>query len=355
MSNKTPASLNNQSKISLLIDAEELTGYQGLTVVRSIDAAADSFSFSLPWDPTDANKYRFKPYYIRVVKVKLDSETIITGYIEKLGFSTAPGNRSANIQGRSASGVIMDWHPGPPFELSGLKFNAISKTLTQSIYDGYNVGIAYASPDFGPIPEVTIDPGQTMYDILTPLASAHNYWSRPTSEGRLEYLQFSSNAASVATLIEGTSPVKEITTSHDVTKRFQEYRAIGASEGEPEVAATVSDYETLGIGVRGRQITALSQQTTDITSAAKFARAKAAINSYTCQISVDGWHYNGNLWTPGEIVTVQAPGAYIWNPTRLIIKQVTMTIDESGGQVCALDLGIPEAFDGTEPKDLPWD
>ena len=354
MSNRSPSSLTRQSKIELLVDYEKLSGFQGLTVVRSIDAACDSFSFSLPWDPTDRNKTRFRPYYVRNVQVLLDAETIITGYLEKISFGSSPGERTMNIQGRSASGVVVDWTPGPPFELSGLKFNAISTKLTQSVYAGYKAGIAYASPDFGPISEVTIDPGQTMYDILSSLASAHNYWARPTAEGRLEYLKISSTQAPVATLVEGTSPVKSISTDHDVTKRFQEYRTLGATEGEPDVSGTVSDYESLGLGVRGRQITSLNQQTADITAAAKFARSKAIISSYACTVEVDGWHYNGHVWTPGEIVTVQAPGAYIWNSTRLIIKRVSMTIDESGGQACSLDLGIPEAFDGSEPKDLPW-
>ena len=149
---------------------------------------------------------------------------------------------------------------------------------------------------------------------------------------------------------------KQLNINHDVTKRFQNYMVIGTSEGEPETTAELSDYESLGAGVRGRQISELRQQTTDITASAEYARARAMIDSYTATAEVDGWHYNGILWNPGDIITVKAPGAFILKPTRLIIIRVTYKIDGSGGQSCLIDLGLPEVYDGTTPKTeaLPW-
>ena len=116
----------------------------------------------------------------------------------------------------------------------------------------------------------------------------------------------------------------------------------------------VGDYELFGIAKRGRKIEELGQQTTDITQAAKFSRSRAIIDSYEASVVVDGWKYDGHIWTPGEIITVKAPGAYIFDETRLIIKRTSMTIDESGGQITVLDLGLPEAFDNSDPKGLPW-
>ena len=353
---KSPESLNNQSKIELKIAHEKLSGFEGLQVVRQIDAAADSYSFSIPWDPTPENIERFQPFLVRNVQVLVDDETIITGYLEKLSFSNSADGRRLNVQGRSASGVILDWSAGPPFQFENLTFNNISKNLTQAIFSGFEAGVVFATPDTPAIGEVTIEPGDTMFKVLSSLASSHGLWARPTASGRLEYLKLSSRRASVATLFEGISPVRVITSDHDVTKRFQRYMVIGASEGEPEISAEVPDYESLGLGVRGRQISELRQQTTDITAAAEYARARAIIDSYTATAEVDGWHYNNHLWTPGEIITVKAPGAFILNPTRLIIMRVTYKIDESGGQSSILDLGIPEVFDGTAPKleGLPW-
>lgn len=352
---KSPDSLTNQSKIELKIDHEKLSGFEGLQVIRSIDSAADAYSFSLPWDPMLGNIERFRPFKVRRVEVLVDDEIIITGYLEKLSFSTSAGGRRLNVQGRSASGTILDWSAGPPFQFENLTFNNISKELSKAIHSSLAGGVVFATPDTPPIAEVTIEPGDTFFKIISSLASSHGLWARPTAGGRLEYLKLSSTRESVATLEEGISPVRVITADHDVTKRFQKYMVIGTSEGENSTAE-VSDYESLGLGVRGRQISELKQQTTDIDQAAKYARARAMIDSYKATAEVDGWHYNGNLWTPGDIITVKAPGAFILKSTRLIIMKVTYKIDESGGQSSILDLGLPGVFDGTEIKlkDLPW-
>jgi len=358
-----PGSLNNQSKIELRIDKEKLTGFEGLQVVRSIDSAADAYSFSLPWDATEKNIDRFRPFFVRKAFIDVDGKTIVTGYLEKLSFSTSAAGRRLNVQGRSASGTILDWSAGPPFQFENLTFNNISKELSKAIHSSLAGGVVFANltpeedfiTDTPPIAEVTIEPGDTFFKIISSLASSHGLWARPTATGLLEYRKFSSTRKSVATLFEGISPVRVITSDHDVTKRFQNYMVIGTSEGNNSTAE-VSDYESLGAGVRGRQISELGQQTTDINQAAKFARSKAVIDSYTATAEIDGWHYNGVLWNPGDIITVKAPGAFILNPTRLIIVRVTYKIDESGGQAAILDLGIPNIYDGTEPKleDLPW-
>lgn len=357
-----PASLETQSVLKLKIGSEIITGFEGLQVIRSIDSGADAFAFSLPWDPTPENRKRFKPFGYQVPYIYIDDDPILTGYVEMLNFSASASGRKLEIQGRSASGLMVDTNAGPPYQFENITFNALSRELYKALDHDTNIGIAYAADEKGnikdtkPISEVSIEPGQTMYDVLSKLAASQGLWGRPTPEGRIEFRKFTSTAKSVASLVEGQSPVKSISTNHDGTRRFQRYLVIGTSEGSPDTEAEVSDYEKLGLAKRGRKIERLAQQSTDITQAARFSRSRAVIDSYSAVAEVDGWKYNGHLWTPGEIITVRAPGAYLEKPTRLIIKIVTFTIDETGGQATQLELSLPEAFDQTDPKkeDLPW-
>ena len=191
-----PGSLNNQSKIELKIDHEKLTGFEGLQVIRAIDSAADAYSFSLPWESTDENIARFQPFEVRNVQVMVDDETIITGYLEKLSFSTSADGRRLNVQGRSASGTVLDWSAGPPFQFENLTFNNISKELSKAIHASLAGGVAFATPDTAPIAEVTIVPGDTFFKVISSLASSHGLWARPTAGGR-----FSSMSATNSTFL----------------------------------------------------------------------------------------------------------------------------------------------------------
>lgn len=351
---KTPSSLQNQSKITLQVGAEKLSGFQGLTVSRAIDAAADAFSFSLPWEPTEKNIDRFKMFSADIVRVWVDDELLLTGYVEKHDFQTSGDIRTLNLQGRSASGTLLDWSAGPPFQFQDLTFNQFNTKLYQNFDPTANAGVAFATPDTAPISEISIEIGQKMYEVFSKIASGHGLWGIPTNTGRLEYKKISSKSASVATLEEGQAHVISVSSSGDLTKRFQRYLVIGAFEGDPEAEAEVNDPEVFGFAKRGRLITELSQQTTDINEAAKFSRSKAMIDSYNATAAVNGWRYNGALWQPGTIITLKALGAYILKPSRFMIRRVTFSIDESGGQTTALELALPEAFDNTDVRSFPW-
>jgi len=349
-----PSSVKNQSVISIQLGAERLSGFQGLQVSRAIDTAADAFSFSLPWNPTAKNIERFRPFNPQIVVVRVDEETLLTGYVEKSEFSTSSESKGLNIQGRSASGTLLDWSAGPPFQFQNVTFNQFSTKLYQNFDPDAKRGAAFATPDTPPISEISITIGDKVHAIFTKIASGHGLWGIPTELGSLEYKKISSYMSAVAQLEEGKGPVRSVSTTADITKRFQRYMVVGTFEGDPEATAETRDPEVFGFAKRGRLITELSQQTTDINEAAKFSRSKALIDSYTCTVNVLGWRNNGALWQPGTIITLKAPGAYILNASRFMIRRVTFQIDEALGQVTALELAIPEAFDNTEVRAFPW-
>jgi prophage tail gpP-like protein len=382
-----PGSLTDQSKITLQIGSERLSGFSGLQVSLGIDTASNAYAFSIPWTSTPENIKRFKAFNPKEVKIHIDNKLILTGYLEVSGWNISEGQNVLTIQGRSASAPIVDYSAGPPFQFQNITFNDFGREMWRAVggdvtkttetfneyVDGEGIvsrsiesinggAVAIAKPDTGKISEISITPGQSLYEVLSQLASANGLWAIPTPRGQLGYTKLDSKAEPVATLIEGQGPVRSVTSTADITKRFQKYMVVGAFEGNPEATAEVDDPETFGLAKRGRKIAPLNQQSTDMEQAAKFLRSTALIDSYTASCEVDGWHYNGNLWQPGKIITLLAPGAYINFPSRFMIKNVTLQLDESGGQITGLDLAIPEAYDGaeinagTEEKGgtLPW-
>ena len=376
-----PGSLTDQSKITLQIGNEKLSGFSGLQVSLGIDTASNAYAFSVPWTSTPENIARFKPFRPDVVYIYVDGQEdpILTGYVEVSGWNISEAQGILTIQGRSASAPIVDYSAGPPFQFQNITFNDFGREMWKAVggnvtkttetfteyVDGEGLvsrslesinggAVAIAKPDTGKISEISITPGQSLYEVLSQLASAQGLWAIPTADGQLSYVKLKSDSKPVATLIEGQGPVRSVTATADITKRFQKYMVVGAFEGNPEATAEVSDPEVFGLAKRGRKIAPLNQQSTDMDQAARFLRSTALIDSYTASCEVEGWHYNGNLWQPGTIITLKAPGARINNPSRFMIKNVTLQLDESGGQITGLDLAIPEAYDGTEPEVLPW-
>jgi prophage tail gpP-like protein len=328
---------------------EELYGWQGLQVVRSIDSAADGFAFSLPFDPTPENRERFRPFKATQIRVSADGELLLTGYIEVVVPYTGPDRKTIEIQGRGATGVLIDWSAGPPFEFQGLSFNQIAAQIAHP----YEL---VAQPDTGVLSDVSIEIGSNVYPFISSLAAANGLWAQPQPGGWLRFSRLDSGRASVADLVEGESPVVSVSGNYDVTQRFQKYMVVSQNEGDPDAEYEVSDPELLGANVRGRKIVLLKQQSADLREAANFARSKALIDSFQTTALVTGWKNGTGFWKPGDIIRLKAPGAFIQNLTRLVIKRATMAIDESAGQVTTLDLGLPAAYNQQSPKveDLPW-
>lgn len=332
----------------------DISGWQGLQITRTIDAGADAFAFSIPWKPTPKNKKLFKAYRPIVLYIMYGDETIITGRMEQLIPRWNGSERSLEIQGRGLTGTLIDASAGPPFEFSEeISFNDIARKIAQSP-DGQfgQSGITvYASPNFT-VPTASIEPGQTVFNFLSKIASTQNLFALPQPNGSLLFSQLSSRRKPVVDITEGQAPIQSITTNHDSTKRFYEYVVIQSSEGN------FSDATAIDTGVdnriRWRQITETQQATKSLNESAKFAKAKGLIDSYSASITVTGWEYNGVIWKAGDIVRVKAPSAMIYNPSNLIIRRATLQLDESGGKVTQLDLALPELYDGQEVTQRPW-
>jgi prophage tail gpP-like protein len=348
MSDRIPASIDRAPEITITIGGEKLRGWDGATITRSIDSCADAFALSFPWDPTADNIRRFRPFQYQPVVIEVDGETLLTGTIDRISVSSDSGARAIQIDGRSASGVLADVSAGPPWQYEGVKFSEILRTI------GGFCGVSIQVPpteDTGALAVVEIDPGQTAFDFLSSLGVANGLNPRPLENGSLQFTRMSGLAgrAAIADLEEGADPVLSISTDFDATKRFSRYDVIQDSDGDALTASATDDIPAVRV-----KTVQPSQQSADLDAAAKAARARGYLESFSAAASVTGWTYNGTFWAPGGIVTVNAPGAMLRDGGRLIIRQATYRIDGSAGQVCDLALALPESVSNSTPRVVPW-
>ncbi len=351
----SPASIATAAKISLQIDNKELRGFTGLTVTRSVNACADAFSFALPWRATTQNLGLFCPFSLPVVKILVETdlkkETLLSGYLEKETFGVVAEANTLNIEGRSAAGILLDI-AAQPYQLDNLTFNQISTAFYKSLDPRARVGIAYAEPDTQTISEVQVNVGDTQFGVLSKIAQALGLYPCPQTNGRLKFQKIDTKK-NFATLEQGKGVVRSVSATYDSTKRFQEYLAVGNFVGK-QSHATVQDSQNFGLAKRGRSIAENKQETTTIEASAKNLRANALRNSFNVSAVVDGWHYKGELWQPGQLVSLTAPGVYINSPFQLLIQKIDYKLDTSGGQTSTLEFVHPSVYDGSEPKGMPW-
>lgn len=354
MSNGQPTSTENAPPVTIDIAGVELRGWSGLQIQRSIDAAADQFSFSVPWDPNPENRERFRPYNQTsngIARVFVGDQLLLRGYIESVKVTSAGEQRAMTLSGRSETGVLVDWSVGPKYQWADVTFNTIASEAATP----YSV---IANPDTRPL-TAEAEIGQTVFEFLSSIAAANGLWAVPDTAQNargggsvIRFVQLSASRRPIASLIGGTSPLVEISTNHDVTKRFREYTVVQETAGATGTV-TVED-RAMALSIRGRKVIEVQQESNDLTFAASFARSRALIESYNCNATVTGWTYGGTLWAPGEIVLVSTPDAMIYGTKPLMISQVTFQMDQTGGQQCQLSLSLPEAYSGGYPAVVPW-
>lgn len=370
MSLKPPQSVVDVPQMYILFrnQGEKLTGWTGLQVNRAIDACADTFSFSVPFDPTPENLERFKPYIGggpagNKVEIFGENERFATGYVEVVSCISDGNQRVINLQGRSTTGVLMDWSAGSlysataphfprtAFEFQNMTFNQIAKVIAFP-------NSVYAVPDTGVMADVAIEPGQTIYNFISKLAAANGLYGRATPEGALQYSKLG-NTPPVVDLEEGRAPVETVESNHDITKRFFKYQILANTTGQPGVQASAYD---LGVnaGQRGSKIIEPKQQSADYQQAANFARSRGFIDSYTVTATCTGFVYQDysgtwKFWEAGDVVRLYAPGAFVRKLSRFIIQRVTFQMDTKQGQRTKLDLTLPELYNGETPQEKPWE
>ena len=332
--------------ISLTADRQLLTGWSGLQIVRAFDTAADSFAFSLPWEPTAENRARFVPFRTTRCEVRYRDNLVVSGRIEKYSLGFSASERSMAIEGRSESGALVDLSAQPGM-YSG-KFSEIARQIVPAAITVRTIPAAFPAGD--DVLLLDVDAGQTIYQTLAQLATANGLWATPQSDGTLVFRRFREGAP-VADLQEGQSPLTEIDAVYDLSQRFFRYRSISAFDGSLVLG------EALDTGVdetlRDGRIFQPPQED-DPQEAAQQARSRGIINAWQCNVTCTGWTVNGALWEPGMVVTLVAPSAMMYNKMPLIVNRVVLQLDETGGAQTQLRLTLPGAYDNRVSAPYPW-
>lgn len=339
------------SDIELIVDGRSYRGWTRVSVTRAMDAAAGAFSLSFTdQDPETASSYFVTPGAECVVK--LDGETIITGYIDQVSADYGPDSHSLNAQGRDKTADMIDcsavhdpdeWRNVTVLQLAQILCQPFGIPVTAAV----DVGAKFAT--------VKLQQGETAFEALERHCRMRKLLLTPDGRGGLVITRTGRTRAAVA-LVQGQN-ILRASGKLDNSQRFSQYIAKSQAgytedtDGEDE-AHIVGKATDPGV-TRYRPKVIIADGGDDSASAIDRAVWECNTNigkATSCAITVQGWRQTpgGALWLPNTLVSIQSP--FLRMSGLMLIRQVTFNRDLSGGTTAELEIASPQAFEPEPPQ-----
>lgn len=399
--------------MKLRIAGHTIKTYNEVTVNLKYDSILDSFSFLVYHDPADpVHQEIFKPGNYAPCTIHYGGLLIMTGTVVSYKAVSAgnPPKTLLAISGYSKTGVLNECPcVTVPLQNDGLSF----KQICEAACKHYNIKVI-TDPEVSQICNTVFsqscpEPDETVLHYLDSLATQLNVVLSHTNDGQLLLTQHKSGKTYTdsKTLVNtNPTPFDSSLTGAPQQRvsapRQQVDRAVLFDFSEPG-SWTKMSFEFNGQQIHSDAVVIAQKQTTDtntiqttpvfnpiytINTAVQNSNKYNATNdtglvdqrgqrpttqiqtqgndntapltgraiigeelkNITWFIDVDDWTLNGNLITPGQIVTVTNPEVFLYKKTKLLIQEALLhgkgDEDETATLVCVL----PECFNQDEIK-----
>jgi prophage tail gpP-like protein len=318
--------------VELAVDGRRYGGWTAVRVTRGLERMAADFELTV----TEAWPGRSEPWAIRpgsACRLLVDGEPLIEGWTDDYAPSFSAGDHRVGIGGRSRTGDLVDCsviQPGGQFKDYDLA--QIARALCAPF--GVPVRIDEGVDIGAPFPDVQVQQGETVFELLDRLASLRGVLLTDGPDGALVVTVAGRRRASGA-LVQGVN-VLEASATLAHRERYSRYVVKGQRAGSDEVfgrdAAQVSGEAADPAVTRYRPLLLMAEGQVDPATARIRARWEAlarAARSIEAHVTVQGWRQpDGRLWQPGELVPVRS--AWLGLDRDLLVTEATWLLDGSG-------------------------
>lgn len=349
---ENPAATGNE--VALLIDGSRFRFWDSVRIARSMDTM-DTVEFGAPFDPSAPGmRETFRPFSYKSMEVKVGGEQLFSGTMVTVDPVMGVSGVTIAAGGYSTPGVLNDCTPPAPsypIEFNGLDLSGIAEAIAGDF------GIAVEFPD-GPGPEfdrVACRPGQKALAFLVELAQQRNLIVTNGPAGALVFFRPGRPGNPVARLRQGASPLRSVTPAFSPQQYHSHITGIQPVVTGSEGSQYTVKNPRLSGTIRPISFTSQDSEGGDIAASvgAKASRMFGAMASYSAEVSA--WRgANGDLWAPGDAVTLEAPDAMVYDEYKFIIRTAIFRRD-GGSETATLDLVVPGSFSGELPGGLPWE
>lgn len=308
--------------VTMTASGQKVSGWTSVTIHRSVEQVAHEFTLEATNSRLDESGTLTATGLSResvhatadvistaeVVKLAIDGNTIITGYIDDFEFSYDAQTATVRATGRSKTGDLVDCSA---IHGSGVWTNADIVKIASDLCEPFGISVSAFVTNADHLKKFDrfrLDPGETVFEALTRAAEMRGVLLLTDQDGNLT-IERASTFSSGATIALGENILRG-TVTRSLRERFSDYLFKGQSGASDEwygknvaqISTSVSDDGVL----RYRPLVVIGQK-----QRAKDDLAKRAANERNVRAGrATRYRYTVPEWTTGE------DGA-LWDPNTL--------------------------------------
>lgn len=301
--------------ITLLVDGQALQGWQSVTITRSAEAAAISFSLNATNPAWSAQAQLLRKGKVVEIYTTLGGDfgafgggdLLCTGYVDDYEADIGEGaSRAIVLSGRSKAGDAIDCPPAK--HKTGLVENKDLLGVAKE-FDEFGIGF-FTDQKLKKIPMVQHVPGQSMFKTLEREARVHALLLTGQPDGRVKITRAGSNRHAGA-LIEGFPPVRSIKFRFSIRNKRSTIKVRGQTRLGVGKTALRQEVEVEDPSVERHRPEVVHHEGSNVEKElrerAEWQRLRRSGSGISAIFKVSTWRDEaGSLWEPGRIVAIQS-------------------------------------------------
>lgn len=343
-------------ELRLVIGGNAFRGFESVSVSRTIEAAAGTFSAQVtvrdPWPILPGMEY----------SLQLAGVPVARGFVDKVSPSFSESGRQIQVDGRDRTAELVDCSADAAAAGNfGEWWNASLEEIAVQLCWPFGILALVDVPGLERFPRFALQPGEAAWDAIERACRLRGVLAFADANGDLVITR-PTTVLETEALIEGVN-LKSIAAEVDDSQRYAEYivrgQQFGSDEASGELAAQLEG-RAYDRAIRAqRRLVILAEGSVSDGTAQRRAEWEAttrAARSMKVTVVVQGWRQSsGRLWAPNQLVRTVVPNLWLRSP--MLVSSVTWSLSESEGSTTTLELMRPDAFTPSpevEGEDSPF-
>lgn len=334
----------------------QIDKFSRFNLKMAFDQIASHFEFQFYFDPDDKDHRDITvPGHYHIVTLEHEGQRLLTGYMLSIIFGSDEKRELTTITGYSKPGFLEDCEIPPevyPLQSDGLNLREIAEKFVKPFGIDIVIDSIVAAEMEEPYDQATAKDSQSVKAYLSSLASQKNIFLTHDVYGRLVFTRANRGRKPVYNFTNGQIPATKMSLRFDGQQMHSDINVFAQADIIEGTNATKEAVKNpyVPFVYRPHVVTQTSGPERDAAASALNIRAQE-LKALGLSIELDRISMNGNIFLPGQLVTVENPEVALYKKSLWIIEAVDM-VSETTKDTSTLTCCLPEVFTGEEPKYL---